>query len=141
MKKLNPIALAASVFMLAACGQKAPEAKFDTLEDARAQSRANAEYNAKLYRAENPRFTDHKIVSHSDPTQTPDCPQGDGWASVSIMKVEGKEIEKYIAMCSTVSPSIGCYLEKDFVKLPVAQEEGKCQPTAKVPFPLPKLGK
>ena len=40
------------------------------LRTARAQARANGEYNAQLYRAENPRFTDHKIVSHGDSTQT-----------------------------------------------------------------------
>lgn len=127
--------------LIAGCSTKEPDVSFATLEDARAQGRANAEYNAQLYRAENPRFTDHKIVSHGDSTQAPGCPQGDGWATVSIMQVEGKAVEKFTVKCSTVSQAVGCYLDKDFVKKPYAADEGKCQPVGKVPFPLPKLGK
>lgn len=133
------IAALVAVF-LAACG-KHEDVSFATLEDARNQARANGEYNAQLYRAENPRFTSHKIVSHGDSTQSPDCPQGDGWATNSIMLVNGKEVEKFTVKCSTVSAALGCYLESDFIKKPFAAEEGKCQPTNKVPFPLPKLGK
>jgi len=132
------IAALVAVF-LAACGKQ--EVSFSTLDDARAHARANGEYNAQLYRAENPRFTDHKIVSHGDSTQSPDCPQGDGWATNSIMSVNGKSVEKYTVKCSTVSTALGCYLESDFVKKPFASEEGRCQSTNKVPFPLPKLAK
>jgi hypothetical protein len=126
---------------LGACSKSPEPVSFATLEDARNQARANGEYNAQLYRAENPRFTDHKIVSHGDSTQSPDCPQGDGWATNSILSVKGKEVEKFTVKCSTVSQALGCYLESDFVKKPFAAEEGKCQPLNKVPFPLPKLGK
>lgn len=127
--------------LLAGCG-KAPEpVSFNTLEDARSQARSNAEFNAQLYRAENTRFTDHKIVAHGDSTQNPDCPQGDGWATVSIMRVEGKAVEKFTVKCSTVSQALGCYLEGDFIKKPFAGDENHCQPVGKVPFPLPKLQK
>lgn len=138
--KLIAIALCAAL-ALSACGSKEEPVSFATLEDARAQARANGEYSAQLYRAENPRFTDHKIVSHGDSTQSPDCPQGDGWASNTIMSVNGKQIEKFKVKCSTVSASLGCYLEDDFAKKPFAAEEGRCQPINKVPFPLPKLVK
>jgi hypothetical protein len=94
-----------------------------------------------MYVAENPRFDNHAVVSHGDSSQTPDCPQGDGWATVSIMKVENKVIEKFVAKCSTVSGTVGCYLEQDFKKKPYANEEGSCQPVGKVPFPLPKIAK
>lgn len=114
---------------------------FQVLEDARAQAKANGEFNAQLYRADNPRFSDHKIVAHGDSTQSNDCPQGDGWATNTIMSVNGKVVEKFIVKCSTVSISLGCYLESDFVKKPFATEEGKCQPLNRVPFPLPKLSK
>jgi hypothetical protein len=124
---------------LSACSKQ--DVSFSTLEDARATAKANGEYNAQLYRAENPRFNTHKIVSHGDSTQTPDCPQGDGWATNSIMAVNGKEVEKFTVKCSTVSVSLGCYLESDFIKKPFATDDGKCQPVAKVPFPLPKLAK
>lgn len=139
MKRIA-IALCAAL-ALSACGSKEEPVSFATLEDARAQARTNGEYNAQLYRAENPRFTDHKIVSHGDSTQSPDCPQGDGWASNTIMSVNGKQIEKFKVRCSTVSASLGCYLEDDFAKKPFAAEEGRCQPINKVPFPLPKLVK
>lgn len=126
---------------LAGCDSK-KEVSFDTLETARAQAKANAEFNAKAYRAENPRFDSHQIVSHGDSSQTPECPQGDGWASLTIMKVINKEVDKYKIKCSTVSPTIGCYLEDDFKKKAnLASDEGVCQPLNKVPFPLPKIAK
>ncbi len=138
MKKL--LLAVAIVAVLAACSKK--EVAFDTLETARAQAKSNAEFNAKNYRAENPRFTDHQIISHGDTSQTPDCPQGDGWASLTIMKVNGKEIEKYPLKCSTVSANLGCYLDVDFKKkATLAGDDGVCQPLNKVPFPLPKIAK
>lgn len=137
MKSLIAVAVLAS---LAAC--TSDEVSFNTLEDARAQARANGEYNAQLYRAENPRFDGrYKIVAHGDSTQSPTCPQGDGWATNSIMAVDAKALEKYTLKCSTVSQALGCYLDTDFTKKPFASEEGKCQSLSKVPFPLPKLGK
>jgi hypothetical protein len=142
----SAIMFAAVAMALAGCGKK--EVAFDTLEDARSQARANALWNAKMYVAENPRFDNHQIVSHGDSSQTPDCPQGDGWASVSIMKLLEKEpgqakgvVEKFTAKCSTVSGTVGCYLDADFKKKPYANEDGQCQPTSKVPFPLPKIAK
>jgi hypothetical protein len=148
MKKLyrSMIFAALSATFIAGCGQK--EVAFDTLEDARAQARANGLWNAKMYVAENPRFDNHQIVSHGDSSQTPACPQGDGWASVSIMKLlepaPGEKkgvIEKFTAKCSTVSGTVGCYLDADFKKKAYANEDGQCQPTSKVPFPLPKIAK
>lgn len=125
----------------AEAASKAASISFQTLEDNRNTARENALTNAQAYRAENPRFDEgFKIVTHGDSTQSPECPQGDGWATVSIMKVKNKEVEKYKVKCSTVSAALGCYLEDDFTKKPFAREEGKCQPTNKVPFPLPKIG-
>lgn len=140
MNKIMVISGIIAVVALSACS-KPEEVSFATLEDARNQARGNGEFNAQLYRAENPRFTSHKIVSHGDSTQSPACPQGDGWATNSIMLVNGKDVDKFVVKCSTVSQSLGCYTEADFVKKPFAAEEGKCQPVNKVPFPLPKLGK
>lgn len=135
---------------LMGCGKADPgqvtktseQVSFATLEDNRAIARDNALFNAKAYLAENPRFdAGFSVVGHGDSTQAPDCPQGDGWASLSIMKVEGKQAEKYKVKCSTVSGTLGCYLEDDFKKKPFANDEGQCQPRNKVPFPLPKIGK
>lgn len=115
---------------------------FETVEAQRVTAQANAEYNAQKYRAENPRFeAGFKIVGHTDSTITNECPQGDGWASISIMKVDDKVVEKYKLKCSTVSSSLGCYLDSDFEKKNFATDEDKCQPLGKVPFPLPKIVK
>lgn len=131
---------ALTAMALIACSSK-EEVSFDTLEQARAQAKANGEFSAQMYRAENPRFSTHKIISHGDSTQSPSCPQGDGWATNTIMAVSGKEVEKFIMKCSTVSVALGCYMEQDFIKKPFASEEGHCQPVSKVPFPLPKMAK
>lgn len=148
MKKSILLLAIATVLTMSGCAKSPAESNklekdvaFDTLELARATARENALFNAKLYVAENPRFDDHKVVSHGDSSQSPDCPQGDGWATVSIMKVEGKEIDKWVAKCSTVSGTLGCYLDKDFSKKPFSGDEGQCQPNSKVPFPLPKIAK
>lgn len=125
--------------LLSACGPD--KVSFNTLEDARAQAKANALFNAQVYRAESPRLGGFGIVAHGDSTQTPDCPQGDGWASVSYMLVEGNNVAKYTAKCSTVSGTVGCYLDADFQKKTYASDDGRCQPVEKVPFPLPKLTK
>jgi hypothetical protein len=42
--------------------------------------------------------------------------------------------------CSTVSKSVGCLESKDFKTKPFATDDGKCQSTDKVPFPIPKVG-
>lgn len=125
---------------LAACGQK-QEVTADRLEEARQTAKDNATMNAQLYRAANPRFTgDYSIVSRSDDGQKPACPQGDGWASVTIMKVEGKHVDKTVLMCSTYSTSVGCYREEDFNKLEnLAKQNSGCNKD--VPFPLPVLKK
>lgn len=126
---------------LSGCGKPPPS--MSTLEDTRATSRANALFNLQLYRAENPRFSegDWRIVSHADETISPSCPQGDGWANLSMMKVVGKEVEKYEVVCSTHSSSLGCYLLPLFKQKPFGSEEGHCQPTSKVPFPLVSITK
>lgn len=136
MQKL--VLVAALGMALTACGKK--EVSFDTLEDARAQARANAEFNAVSYRNQNPRMEGLKVVGHGDSTQTKSCPQGDGWASLSIMNVDKQAgmVEKYKVKCSTVSAQLGCYLEQDFVMKPFAQQENHCDES--LPFPLPKLG-
>lgn len=139
------LTVAAAAVFLPACAKKEPEISHSTLEDTRSRSRANALWNLQLYRAENPRFDgDFKIVSHADESITPDCPQGDGWAALSLMKVDptdAKKIEKYKVLCSTTSQSLGCYLESDFAKKPFSGDEGHCQPLTKVPHPLPVLAK
>ncbi len=139
MKSTLLIAIA-SVVLLSACGEK-KEVTADRLEEARQTAKANSEFNAQMYKAANPRFTaDFSIISRSDDTQNAKCPQGDGWADLSIMKVEGKTVDKTQLVCSTYSASVGCYRKEDFEKTPnLAQQNGRC--SAEVPYPLPVLKK
>ena len=125
---------------LAACGKQEAVTQ-DRLEESRSIAKQNAELNAQMYRAANPRFTgDYSIIARSDDGQTPRCPQGDGWAQVSVMKVEGKAVDKTTLMCSTYSTSVGCYREEDFNKLPnLANQNSGCSKVT--PYPLPVLRK
>ena len=125
---------------LAGCAKQ--DVSFNTLEDARNQARSNAEFNAAAYRSENPRLQGMKIVGHGDSTQSSTCPQGDGWASLSVMDVEAdtSKVNKVKIKCSTVSAALGCYTEVDFVqKKNFASQENSCDTT--LPFPLPKIAK
>lgn len=135
--KIALIGAIAFASVLAACGQK--EVAFDTLETARKQARENAEYNARKWRADTKAHADANIVSRGDSTQAPACPQGDGWASIDLTNGNGQTITKL--KCSTVSDSVGCREDKDFKASPYANDDGTCQPTTKVPHPLPKIAK
>ena len=136
--KYSVIALLAAA-ALAACGETTVPP--DRLEEARQNAKANAEFNAAVYKAQNPRFTaDFSIVSRSDDTQSPTCPQGDGWAELSIMKVEGKQVDKTSLVCSTYSASVGCYRKEDFDKnANLAKQNGSCNKD--VPYPIQRIAK
>jgi hypothetical protein len=123
------------VVSLIACGQK--DVSFDTLEQARSQARDNATFNAQAYRQNDPRVRDWSIISNGDSTQMPDCPQGDGWATVKI--VAPNSTNSTSLKCSTNSGAIGCLLEDDFKGKIYAGNEGYCQPITKVPFPIRKI--
>lgn len=133
-KSLTLAAIVAT--MLAACGPD--KVSFDTLETARTQSKANAEFNASVYRAANK--YDANIIAMTDSTMTPECPQGDGWASVKL--VDNTNPSRQVGLkCSTVSGSVGCMTDADFKTKAYAGDDGRCQPTDKVPFPIPKIAK
>lgn len=150
--KATTLSLASALVLSAAligCGKPVPPPPTQTqvnqqlqaLEDNRSTSSDNALFLAQKYRAENPRFLegDWKIVPHADTAISPDCPQGSGWADLSVMKVEGKQVDKITIICSTHSLSLGCYRKEDYLKKAFGGEEGKCQDPTKVPFPLKKL--
>jgi hypothetical protein len=125
-----------AVVLLLACGGK--EYSFQTVEDARAQAKENAVQNAQTYRAENS-LADLSIYARGDSTIAPDCPNGDGWASIDLRTADGKPQLKL--KCSTVSFALGCMTETDFKSKAYANEDGRCQPLNKVPHPLPKLAR
>lgn len=156
MKKFITTLLAFAVIAsLTACGGKSEPAPL-TADQLRAEALANSDKNRKLqdlleqqrstaldnvgrnaatYFASNPRFDNTwKTVAHTDDQISPSCPQGSGWAWVSIMRVVGKEVEKNRIWCSTSSASVGCYIENDFLKGPYSKQSQTCD--ANLPHPL-----
>ncbi len=134
---MKQILIIAVLAMLAACGNK--DVSFNTLEEAKTTARENALFNAQRYRAENPPVRDWTAVSNGDSSQMPDCPQGDGWASLKLFSPDAKQ--QVTLKCSTVSGATGCLLDADFKSKPFASQDGHCQPTSVVPFPLQKIAK
>ena len=122
---------------LSACGK---DVSFDTLETNRANAKANAEYNAQKFRAESPQYSNMALEVQGDSTQSPSCPQGDGWASAKLVD-KANPAQKVALKCSTVSGTVGCMTAADFEKKPYAADDGRCQDVTKVPFPIPKIAK
>ena len=129
MKKL--ILLAA----ITGCTCQAEKVSFETLEDARRQARENAEFVARADRSASPEYSACSLGTAGDSTQKPECPQGDGWASLAL-RCGGTDTQ---IKCSTVSAAIGCIPADQFKTKPFAAEEGRCNPD--IPHPLPKMAK
>lgn len=133
----NSLIILAIAATMSACSK---DVSFDTLETNRANAKANAEYNAQKFRAESPQYSNTALEVQGDSTQSPSCPQGDGWASAKLVDKANPSIKVSIK-CSTVSGTVGCMTAADFEKKPYAADDGRCQNTSKVPFPIPKIAK
>lgn len=136
MKKM---VMFSALVVSAMCGctcNKQPKESFETLEEQRKIARENAKVVAFVFRGDN-KLEGYEVISAGDSTIGPDCPQGDGWASLTLKDIKtGREDIKI--KCSTVSLGIGCLEEKDFrLKEQRQVQEGKCNPD--IPFPLPKI--
>jgi hypothetical protein len=140
MKKMFAVALGAFLaFFIVACGEKKMSSnQFEQLEEYRGTARANAEWNAKHYRATNPLLGDWDIVTRGDSSQTSECLVGDGWATIDMYPPAGGRGVQL--KCSTVSSNVGCLLADDFKTKAYASEENSCQ-SGKLPEPLPKIAK
>jgi hypothetical protein len=136
MKKV--LALSLAVLALAACGKK-EEVSFNSLEEAKGTARENALWNAQKYRQENVLYKGWDIIGRGDSTQMPNCPQGDGWATMDFVNPDKTTLVKI--KCSTVSANTACLEDSDFKTKSYASEDGHCQATNKVPYPLPKIAK
>lgn len=121
---------------------------FQTVEEQRAQGRANAGASAAEYQRQNPRLIGWESIVKADTTHSSTCPQGDGWAEVVFMRTERQDgttknlqVEKATVMCSTVSSTQGCVMTApvdNWSKHPAKAQDGSCASTLEVPFPLPK---
>lgn len=129
---------AATLFISFGCTKKQEDVSFKTLEDARGTARENAMWNAEKYRISNPQYQGWSIVGRGDSSQTNDCPQGDGWATMDFISQD--KVRTVKVKCSTVSMNLGCLEDSDFKTKSYAAEDGRCQPITKVPFPLPAIG-
>lgn len=79
------------VAQLTGCSK--PDASFADLEDARGTARENAMWNAQRYRQTNPLLAGWDIIGRGDSSQTGQCPQGDGWATMDFVRPDKTLIE------------------------------------------------
>ena len=124
-----------SALTLSSCSDK--NVSVATLEEQKVIARENAMFNAQLFRTEDPRLASFKIVPNGDSSQLPNCPQGDGWASITFLSPENNFTVK--VKCSTYSKATGCIRDEEFKTKSYATDDGRCQPVEKVPYPLPKI--
>ena len=126
--------LAVIALSLTACKD---ELSFDSVESGRVQANENSEFNAKEFRQTHPEYAGYSISMRGDSTQSSKCGQGDGWASIDLVKIEdGKKVP---LKCSTVSAATGCITDVDFKNRSYASQDGQCD--LSIPFPLPKIQK
>lgn len=139
MNTFNKIlAILALGFSLAACGPE--KVSNDTLETGRIQAKANGESSASQFRSDNPQYANFAFVVQTDSTMSNTCPQGDGWVSAKLVD-KTNPANKVNLKCSTVSAAVGCMTEAEFQTKSYAGDDGHCQDTTKVPYPIPKLQK
>ena len=136
MKKIN-ISIALFIAVSIYGCNKNQELSFDSVESARIQANENSEYNAKSFRQSHAEYAGYSISMRGDSTQSTKCGQGDGWASIDLVKVD--EGKKVYLKCSTVSAATGCINDIDFKARSYAAQDGKCDKS--IPFPLPKIQK
>lgn len=110
---------------------------FESVESARVQANENSEFNAKSFRQSHPEYAGYSIAMRGDSTQSAKCGQGDGWASIDLVKVD--EGQKEQLKCSTVSAATGCMTDADFKSRSYAAQDGQCDTS--LPFPIPKIQK
>jgi Tfp pilus assembly protein PilX len=137
----------AAIIAISACSKK--EAAFNTVEEQRAQGRANAYAVAAEYQRQNPRIQGWEAIVKADNSHTADCPQGDGWTEVVFMRTDRADgstknltVEKATVMCSTVSVNEGCVMVapvNNWDKHPKKIMDGQCGKLSEVPMPLPRV--
>lgn len=125
------------ILALLACSSES--VSFATVEEARGTARDNSLFNAQAFRQSSPDYVGWDIQTRGDSSQTNECPQGDGWATLTL--VSSDKTDKVDIKCSTVSPNIQCMPSSEFKMKPYATEDGTCASTDRVPFPLPKIAK
>lgn len=119
------------VFALSGCGDKV---EGDTLEQTRLIAKENATFNGKQYRGQDPRLSDYQLIPNGDSSIQPNCPMGDGWATIELVNANNTGSVKL--KCSTNSRATGCLLASEFAKKSEYQD-GSCN--SKMPYPIKKI--
>lgn len=94
--KVSILTIIAMCVNLTACKD---ELSFDSVESGRVQANENSEFNAKAFRQTHSEYASYSISTRGDSTQSSKCGQGDGWASIDLVKVD--EGKKVALKCST----------------------------------------
>lgn len=135
--KRTTIVAALTTLALSACGDK--PASFDDLEQAKGVARENATFNAQTFRRDNQvLYPGWQIISEGDSSQMPNCPMGDGWATLKLVAPDGGKVLKL--KCSTFSANTACVSDAEFKTKPFASEDGRWGKD-RVPYPLPKIAR
>jgi hypothetical protein len=119
--------------LVSSCGKKSYD--HGTVETARAAARDNSRTLASAWKIENAEYAQWNIRPRGDSTINSKCPQGDGWASIDLIKP--KTNDRLKLKCSTYSQGTGCLPATEFKTKKYAMQEGKCN--SEVPHPLPKI--
>jgi len=120
---------------IAACRSSDRKASLEQVEESREQARENVTHLAEAWRKAN-NFELLDLDVRIDPTISPDCPQGDGWAEVALVNKTTHQTAR-VLKCSTVSKSLGCMTAATFDGTDHKREDGVCNPA--LPAPLPEL--
>lgn len=126
------IVLTIAALMVTGCSD-GNKASFETQEQMRKIAIDNASYNAKQFQMRNPLYAGWGLISDGDSTIGPDCPQGDGWATLFLIDPNDQKKRQKIK-CSTVSGSIACLEAEKFAKKRYASEENTCNRTISIPL-------
>lgn len=122
---------------LQGCKPKPPTISAATVEEQRKTVRDNVSLQVTKYRGENG-LGELEINQRGDSTISPECPQGDGWASVDLVEHGTRKVIQELK-CSTFSEGIGCMTSADFKTKRYASQDNNCN--SEVPFPIPHIAK
>jgi hypothetical protein len=133
MKHLNTLLVFVITAVLSTgCDNKVSQKELNTNM---ATANENSSYNAKTWKALHPEVSDFVIEAKGDSTQSKECLQGDGWATIDLVKITKDNREVVILKCSTISAQIGCRTKTDYdTTAAYANQANKCNSAIDVPL-------
>lgn len=124
-------ALLAAVFITVACApEPAPAVSAPRVDELRTISRDNAALNASAYARTVHGGEVERIIAQSDSTIGDECPNGDGWGSVTLLLKGGEQVPLQCQTNGSGKGIDGCMTKEDFAGKSYGAEAGKCVATA-----------